>query len=249
MRCTLSFLCVLIFLGSILTSCTKNEDTKIQTVDFESLAVPQAGFWNGSDATGFFTASGLKFVNQYNSAWQSWSGFSYSQKNDVTTPGYENEFSVVDPANQKNKFAVFYPSFGGDIFMSLSETGAFEAKSVDLCNSTYAALTMKNGNAFCKKFGGAKGTDPDWFKVTINGFNSSGVKTGSIDVYLADFRFTDSSRDYILNKWTTVDLTALGTVYQITFAFSSSDTGTYGINTPTYVCLDNFRYINSQITL
>jgi hypothetical protein len=249
MRNSLSFIIVLICIGSLFSSCTKTQDTKTQTVDFELLLIPSSGYWNGSDGTGFFLASDLKFENQYNSAWKSWSGFSYSQKNDVTSSGFENEFSVVDPANQKNKFAVFYPSFGGDTFVSLSGTGEYEPQSVDLCNSTYTALSLKNGNSFCKKFGGNTGTDPDWFKVTISGYNRSDIKVSSLDIYLADYRFTDPSKDFILSKWTTFDLKSLGKVNKITFTFSSSDTGAYGVNTPTYVCLDNIKYINNQVIL
>lgn len=238
-------MCILLFV----TSCSKKEDVHVQTIDFESLTIPSVGYWNGSDATGSFTSSDMKFYNQYNSDWKSWSGFSYSQKNDVTTGDFTNEFSVVDPANQKNKFAIFYPSFGGDIFGQFVNNEDFTIESVELCNSTYAALAMKNGNAFCKKFGGNMGTDPDWFKVTINGYDHNDKLVGSKEVYLADFRFGDSSKDFILNKWTTVDLTSLGKVNKITFTFASSDTGAYGINTPTYVCMDNLKYINDNVIL
>jgi hypothetical protein len=31
-------------------------------------------------------------------------------------------------------------------------------------NTTYAALSMLSGDSFAKKFGGASGDDPDWFK-------------------------------------------------------------------------------------
>ncbi len=249
MRNSLAFPCTLFCAVVLLLSCRKSGEERSQTADFESLAVPASGYWNGSDGTGFFTDSGLKFENQYAAAWQTWSGFSYSQKNDVTSSGFENQYSVMDPANLKNKFAIFYPSFGQDIFVSLNESGFFEPRSVALCNNTYSGLSMKNGDSWSKKFGGITGMDPDWFKVTVNGFDQNNNKSGSIDIYLADFRSSDSSKDYIVTKWTTFDLTALGKVYRLSFSFSSSDTGTYGINTPTYVCLDNLRFVDSQVIL
>ena len=249
MRNSLIFPCTLVCILVLLTSCKKTEQIRVQTVDFESLTVPASGFWNGSDGTGFFISSDLKFENQYAAAWQTWSGFSYSQKNDVKTAGYGNQYSVIDPASQNNKFAIFYPSFGADIYASLKEGGFFEPKSVHLCNSTYTGLSMKNGDAYSRKFGGITGTDPDWFKVTVIGFDQNNNKSGSLDIYLADFRSADSSKDYIVTKWTTFDLSSLGRVYKLSFAFSSSDTGTYGINTPTYCCLDNIKYVNSQIIL
>jgi hypothetical protein len=231
------------------TSCHKKDEVNYQTVDFESLVVPAAGYWNGSDAKGSFTATNMKFNNEYNSAWKSWNGFSYSQKNDVTTAGFENEFSVIDPANKTNTFAVFYPAFGGDLFAQFADNNDFAIQSIDLCNSTYAGLTLKNGNAFCKKFGGTSGTDPDWFKVTISGYDHSNNKVGTKEVYLADYRSGETTKDYIVTKWTTVDLSSLGKVNKITFAFTSSDTGAYGINTPTYVCLDNIKYLDDSVVL
>jgi len=231
------------------TSCHQKEEVNYQTVDFESLAVPSSGYWNGSDAKGSFIATNMKFNNEYNSAWKSWNGFSYSRKNDVTTAGFENEFSVIDPDNKSNTFAVFYPAFGGDLFAQFVGNNDCVIQSIDLCNSTYAGLTLKNGNAFCKKFGGASGTDPDWFKVTISGYDHSNNKVGTKEIYLADYRSGETAKDYIVTKWTTVDLSSLGKVNKITFAFTSSDTGAYGINTPTYVCLDNIKYLDDTVVL
>lgn len=234
----------------VLASCQKNEEgRKLIKTDFESLAVPQQGYWNGSDGSGSFVSSELKFENQYTVAWQTWAGFSYSQMNDFVTSGYENQYSVIDPANQKNKFALFYPSFGEELFITLVGNGEFEPKSVDLCNSTYAGLSMKNGDTYSKKFGGKTGTDPDWFKVTITGYDRSGTRSGSVDIYLADFRSAETAKDYIIGKWTTFDLSALGKITKMSFTFSSSDTGAYGINTPTYACLDNLQYFNSEVIL
>jgi len=247
-----SLLSIVLLLGGaiILNSCQKSGGgPAVQVVDFESLVVPSAGYWNGSDGTGFFVAGPLKFGNEYTAAWGTWDGFVYSQKNDFTTAGYANEYSVVDPSNLKNKFAIFYPSFSGDIYAIFSDNLDHTIESMDLCNNTYAALSMKNGDGYSKKFGGASGTDPDWFKVTITGYDHGNVKKGSIDFYLADFRFADTAKDYIITRWTTVDLSSLGKVNKVTFSFSSSDTGAYGINTPTYLCIDNLKYLEDQVIL
>ena len=74
------------------------------------------------------------------------------------------------------------------------------------------------------------------------GFNFQGDSVKAIDFYLADYRFDDNSKDYIVNKWTTVDLTSLGKINKVTFRFSSTDNSAYGINTPAIVCLDNIKY-------
>jgi len=214
-----------------------------ETITFESLSVPATGYWCGSDGSGTFSSGKMTFQNFYNSSWQTWSGFAYSKLNDTATQGFGNQFSVYCKTNADNKFALFYPPFDGNATFSFAENESHPIKSLDLCNTTYAALSMKNGDTYCRKFGGTSGNDPDWFKVTIHGFDQSGAATDSVTCYLADFRSADSSKDYIMDKWLTVDVSAMGKINHLTFEFSSSDAGTYGINTPTYLCLDNIRYL------
>ncbi|MEI6274840.1 MAG: DUF4465 domain-containing protein [Prolixibacteraceae bacterium] len=250
MRSSLLLFSVLFFGGCLLSSCQKGDSGHpVSTIDFESMNVPQSGYWNGSDGSGSFIAGAMKFENQFTASWNTWAGFACSQKNDVATAGFTNEFSVFDPTNLKNKFAVFYPAFDKDVFVSFAAGVEHVIQSMDLCNNSYAGLSMKNGDSYSKKFGGSTGADSDWFMVTINGYNNSGTKVSSLDVYLADFRFTDASKDYILSKWTNFDLSSLGKVHQLTFTFSSSDKGMFGINTPTYVCLDNIKYVDDQVVL
>jgi len=64
----------------------------------------------------------------------------------------------------------------------------------------------------------------------------------SIEFYLADYRFDDNSKDYIVQNWTNLDLSSLGKVNKLAFRFSSTDNGSWGMNTPSYVCLDNLKY-------
>ena len=42
-----------------------------------------------------------------------------------------------------------------------------------------------------------------------------------------------------MDKWTYVDLTELGQVDALSFTMSGSRTGQYGLNTPSYFCIDN----------
>ena len=105
-------------------------------------------------------------------------------------------------------------------------------------NTTYAALSMLQGDAFSKKFGGASGNDPDWFVLNITGHNGQ-TTTGQVDFHLADYRFSDNSQDFILDQWTWVDLSSLGAVTDLSFSFDSSDVGSFGVNTPVYFALDH----------
>jgi hypothetical protein len=74
--------------------------------------------------------------------------------------------------------------------------------------------------------------------LTITGKDSEGVVTGTVDFYLADYRFVDNSEDYIVDTWQYVDLTSLGEVKNLEFTLSSSDVGDFGMSTPAYFALD-----------
>ena len=106
-------------------------------------------------------------------------------------------------------------------------------------NTTYAALSMRDGDAFAKKFGGESGDDRDFFLLTIEGRDDEGDSVGSVEYYLADFRFDDNSRDYIVDQWTMVDVSSLAGATQLEFSLSSSDVGQFGMNTPAYFAVDH----------
>jgi len=77
--------------------------------------------------------------------------------------------------------------------------------------------------------------------VGIQGINESGEVVNTAEIYLADFRFGDNSKDYISNVWNEIDLSDFGFVKKLVLSFSSSDTGMYGMNTPAYLCIDNIK--------
>lgn len=85
--------------------------------------------------------------------------------------------------------------------------------------------------------------------MTLTGFedvNLGGNSTGAIDVFLADYRFSDNSEDYILDSWNQFDLTNLGSARSVGLSFTTTDNGAFGANTPLFVAIDNLSYsINS----
>jgi hypothetical protein len=107
---------------------------------------------------------------------------------------------------------------------------------------------MKNGSAYSKIFGGASGSEPDYFKLYVWGEKEDGSETDSVELYLADFRFVADSLDYFVTDWRWVDLQKLGAVKKVKFSLESSDAGEYGINTPTYFCMDNLAVVPNSST-
>lgn len=223
-------------------------------VTFETVTLPAAGYWNGSDGSGAFTLGGATFLNTYNATYGSWTGFSVSNHSDTTTAGYSNQYSAFtgSGAGGSSNYAVgYYSTYEATTNISFAALTNLAGSGASFTNTTYAALDMLNGGDYgSKKFGGTTGNDPDWFKLTIQGY-AAGSPTGtSVDFYLADFRFADNSQDYIVNDWRMVDFTPLGTVDELRISMSSSDNHPlYGINTPTYFALDNFSVVPEPSSL
>lgn len=218
-----------------------NSQTNVST--FEELELDSSGYWNGSDDAGGFTSGNAFFANNYNHDYFSWSGFSYSNLKDTVTAGYTNQYSAYAGigADSSNNYCVAYTSGNDTVRLTTSTivSGAY------LTNNTYAALSMRDGDSYTKKFGGTDGNAPDWFKLSIFGIDDNNNNTDTIDFYLADFRYADNDSDYIVKDWKWADFTSLGDVKKIVFFLSSTDNGDYGMNTPAYFCLDN---LNGTVT-
>jgi hypothetical protein len=109
---------------------------------------------------------------------------------------------------------------------------------------------MRDGDpppySFGKKFGGASGEDPDWFKITAFGMDAAGtLLPGVAEFYLADFRATDPAQDYIVDEWMWWDLSVLDGAHRIYFNLSSSDRGAWGMNTPAFFALDDLHLLTA----
>ncbi|MGB0759173.1 MAG: DUF4465 domain-containing protein, partial [Rubripirellula sp.] len=232
-------------------SSYSEQDSK-PTEGFELLGrrLPPESAYNGSDGAGQFSAGDLVFNNDFNPTYGSWSGWAYSNTTDVTTSGYLNQYSSFSGsgalASDTYLVGNAYPGFVVPrITRNPANTGRFS--TLDITNTTYAALSMYEGDSFgAKKFGGPSGNDPDFFALTIEGLDADDVSIGTVEFMLADFRFDDQESDYIVDAWTSVDVSSLGDATALTFSLMSSDIGQYGMNTPAYFALDNVKFQSVQ---
>ena len=245
------------------TACKKEDETPqddFYLIDFEEarvlnyLAGPTSYGENlYSDYTdtgtypryiGYDDPCGLKMIiNESYGAIDFWNGgIAVSQWNDMTTNSYLNQCSVYyrDAAtsfggyNGSKTFAIVNVANNDTRISFIDNATDCTFDHFWVTNSTYAALSMMNGDMFSKKF--ALG---DWFKLTITACDKYEHVTGTpVEFYLADFRTASSPG--IVTEWSMVDLTPLGNhVYTITFSLESSDVGDWGMNTPAYFCFDN----------
>ncbi len=118
-----------------------------------------------------------------------------------------------------------------------------------ITNTTITYRSMQNGDGFAKKFGGATGNDPDFYRIIFKGWNNGIAGTDSVVAYLADFTDANNANDYIVKDWKWVDLYALSAVDSITYSLQSSDTvGGLGMNTPAYFCIDDLTYVPATLS-
>lgn len=229
------------------------EDVELGVPPLVTYAGPGGGaYYNGSDGAGGFTSREVGFGNSYNADWGSWSGWAYSTTVDDETGGWDNQYSsYAGGAAEGTVYAVTYAPSALEL-----PAGLRAPVSVRVTNTSYAAVSMRDGDMFAKKFGDDPATPevetdyPDFFLLRITGLSESGEKLGEVEVYLADFR-GDAEADGIVKEWLEVDLTPLqdarstqlpgygGGVKTIEFTLESSDVGAFGMNTPSYLAIDN----------
>jgi len=221
----------LIFVLTI--SCISTADI----ANFDDLVLDPNSYWDGSDGSGGFISGGAFFQNNYNFDWLYWDGFAYSNITDTTTSGVTGLYNCIAGTGQGDSanYGVGYVGWNELPAMTFN---AAEIDGLYVTNSNYAYYSMLNGDAFAKKFGGEYGNDPDWFLLTITGKDACDVVTGSVEFYLADFRFENNNEDYIIDTWEYVELGSLGVVNKLEFSLSSSDTGSWGMNTPACFVID-----------
>lgn len=194
------------------------------------------GYGEGAVA-GSWSSQGVTFnTNQYGPGW------SYSRVQDATTPGHQNQWAAFPGSGfgGTGNYAVGTTFSPNGVFFNLPSQRAVE--SLRISNATYPALSMRDGDAFAEPFGGESGNEPDFFRVTFTGFSgldTGGAETGSSTFLLADYRFVDNTRDYIVDDWQLLDLSTLGNARSVGVTLESSDVGQWGMNTPAYFAIDN----------
>jgi hypothetical protein len=238
---------LLLLSAFILVSCEKEEPVITKVTNLENMLTASESEWTG-DKSGTEIAGvyGPVWKNQFNGADNlfvfdnyftdySWGGFMYTNKSDVTTSGYTNNSAITGKAFTGKVYLTANTSQENPAVISFKDGGTYIVKGLYVTNSTYAYLSMKNGDDFAKKFGNG-----DWFKLEIHGKDATGNNTQAIEIYLADFR---NGKTEILNEWKWVELSGLGEIQSIHFSLTSTDNGDFGMNTPSYFCADDITAV------
>lgn len=206
--------------------------------DFESFTLSTNSFYKDTNNTPFNSINASFKYEWTKGSYPYWSGgFSYTNKYDSATAGYTNIYGVK-PLKGYNNSSIYVVAKNEGVIALASPQNTVEGFYIT--NTTYAYKSMKQGDSFAKKFGGLNGNDPDYFKLTIKGYKNGLLKSDSVQFYLADYRSSNNSLDYIVNNWQWVNTSILGGVDSIKFFMYSTDIGQFGINTPLFFGMDNF---------
>jgi hypothetical protein len=229
-------------LGAVLAAATAQAQVVIDFQDLP-LTTPQA-YYNGNpgtlspgqSVTQPWVSGSVSFANTFGIdeyggyTYPYWSGFAYSNVVDTTTNSFENQYASF-PGGGFGGSSIYAVAYSDAASLTLPQPTT--VTGFRIANTTYAALTMANGDGY----GFTNPLPPGgWFRVTATG-KLGGTVTGSAEYYLADLR--GGSPPGILATWDWFDLSSLNTVDRIDFAFTGSDVGTFGLNTPAYFAMDN----------
>ncbi|MDE6404010.1 MAG: DUF4465 domain-containing protein [Muribaculaceae bacterium] len=123
------------------------------------------------------------------------------------------------------------------IDMTFNDNALYEPVGVYVNFNSYTFYTLVMGDAMCRAF-----NDGDKYTVTFNGVAADeSVKSVTVDLGACENGILSVSRG-----WTWVDLSELGPVNEIYVDLNSTDQGVYGMNTPSYLCMDKLTVRKAQ---
>lgn len=123
-------------------------------------------------------------------------------------------------------------------------SGSGVIEGMQICLSSYTYGVIQNGNAFGPSGVATPLSDvangTGYFKLLAYGFDGNTPTNNGdpVEIFLAKYNNYLPVVSPLIN-WTYFDLSALGNVTRVEFNFEGNDSGTYGLNTPAYICIDN----------
>ena len=207
---------------------------------FEDVPLGSGGIWQPPVGENEMPSGGWLFTNNTQNGY--WGGFTASNRTDLTQTGMNAQYTAAPGCGYdgSSQYAVAY-TMGVQTDVYAADGQSHTVTGCYVTNDLWTYQDILQGGYGEPPYGGTTGNDPDWFKVTATGKNASGQTVGTLDFYLADYRFANNEEDYVLNTWEWFDLSPLGNVATISFSLSSSRGSGYNMITPAYFCMDNFN--------
>ncbi len=245
---------ILLPLLCVLPSCSDDDDPVVITADMGQTPLQYSadGVWTDVASNNSFALQYLQFnhegeIGPWGLVWRGftparWAGLDYS----TVTDWLNNSFQVPSRGGKAGVGTPYIVAFWDTqenestpasdrtcrITYAKDATSAplpFSPKNVYVQLTCYAYYTIKDGNAFSRPF-----AEGDWFRLTAHGVHADDTES-TAEIYLADYR---GESPELLDAWTSMDLSSLGSVKELYFTLDSSDTGQWGMNTPSYFAID-----------
>ena len=226
------------------TSCS-NVDTpsaptepKSVTISFEGATLNADGYWCG-DETGtkfdnwgsdayacLYKEAGVSFPVNYTPAWGSWSGFAISNRTATTYATLNpDQFNNITGTAKSGKNFCIVQTYGESIEFEQAVT----IKGFWYTNNAWTVDAILNGDGMTP----GKFEAGDWLKCTIT-VTKADDTTATVDIMLA------KDGDYV-KDWQYANLSSLGKVKGLSFAFDGTKKNDYGLTTPAYMCVDDIE--------
>lgn len=219
-------------LAMTFAACQPNYDVEDKTVaTFEEAAIspaaPQSYIAFNTDTTALLASGNYELSQTVAYGGTYVTGAVVTNITDTTFKDYKDAYKSIAGGAKggKNYVVWFEDGFSGNA-IKLKE--ATTVAGMYVCNNVYAYNSITKGDAIAgEPFG-----DDDWFMLSIGGMLDGKMVNTQVDFYLAKGK-------NVVTDWTYVDLSQLGKVDAIFFTMTGSRTGDWGLNTPTYFCIDN----------
>ncbi|MBR6118409.1 MAG: DUF4465 domain-containing protein [Paludibacteraceae bacterium] len=219
-------------LAMTFAACQPNYDVEDKTVaTFEEAAIspaaPQSYLAFNTDTTALLASGNYELSQTVAYGGTYVTGAVVTNITDTTFKDYKDAYKSIAGGAKggKNYVVWFEDGFSGNA-IKLKE--ATTVAGMYVCNNVYAYNSITKGDAIAgEPFG-----DDDWFMLSIGGMLDGKMVNTQVDFYLAKGK-------NVVTDWTYVDLSQLGKVDAIFFTMAGSRTGDWGLNTPTYFCIDN----------
>lgn len=180
----------------------------------------------------------LEHYTEYGGYWEGWCpsnrDFVYEEVNPL------NQFTATTKGGKDGigtPYFIGYYGWGTDrgnaCYLRMNDGVSCIVAGMYVTNLHYTYQSIFNGDGFARKF-----VQGDWFMLTAYGYDANNNVTGSVDFYLADYRSANPSEWHVVGDWQWFDLSSLGEVLMVEFVLSSTDNTVYGMNTPSYFCMD-----------
>lgn len=240
------------------SSCSDDDDPVNISINptMGRLSYNADGVWDGWNVNANMDILGFRFSHTFSDEYSTSQGIVAARikDNDPSQSTYEHQFSAITGGGPEG---VGTPYFVACWDVSESEDTPFEQRtcsisypknngsgyetftplSMMVTNTCFAYYTMTQGNAYAKKF-----EEGDHLILQAHGIAPDG-REKVLEYYLANCNSAIPSQDWISNTWQRFDLSALGEVTGIYFTMKSTDTGSWGMNTPGYFAFDNFEIL------